>query len=321
MASNSDLQKWQQAITGIMTAQDELSPDELSAFQVLVSLINSGNFESSKSGGNIRIIKNALKQHGKNRLLKTHLKNFVALCDKHFKGLTAEITEPQEQQTETFREKITQKTDSSRKGNRFAPIMLGIVMVVLLLGGYFAIKDSQWFNYFFVIEKEQGENVNIEETTLEEEEQEEEQEQETDIQIIVNPEPAEDWLESKNESKNENKTDILPSKEVKPEMPVTEPEPTPEKTPSSVASNIQTQKIAAPTTEQLNDLLHKITNADDQATDEIRSVLGNNLPVEGAPNISNVQQLITDVSNGSYYKVTKVDTDADGKVVSISVSK
>ena len=87
-------------------------------------------------------------------------------------------------------------------------------------------------------------------------------------------------------------------------------------------SNMQPDnQITVPTPAQLNDLLYKITNSDDNATDEIRNVLGNSLRVEGATNISNVQQLITDVSNGGRYKVTKVNANADGKVVSITVSK
>ena len=85
---------------------------------------------------------------------------------------------------------------------------------------------------------------------------------------------------------------------------------------------VVTEKIAkGPSVAQLNTLLKKISSSDDNATDEIRSLLGNNLRVEGASNISNVQQLITDVSNGSLYKVTKITTDAEGKVTSISVSK
>ena len=76
-----------------------------------------------------------------------------------------------------------------------------------------------------------------------------------------------------------------------------------------------------PSAAQLNTLLKKIAISDDNAMDEIRSILGNNLRVEGATNISNVQQLITDVSNGSLYKVTKVTTDTEGKVTSITVSK
>jgi len=76
-----------------------------------------------------------------------------------------------------------------------------------------------------------------------------------------------------------------------------------------------------PSPAQLNALLSRIAMSDDNATDKIRKVLGNSLKVEGAANISNVQELITDVSKGSRYKVTKVNTDATGKVISISVSK
>jgi len=76
-----------------------------------------------------------------------------------------------------------------------------------------------------------------------------------------------------------------------------------------------------PSTAQLNDLLNKIANSDDNATDRIRNLLGNSLRVEGAANISNVQQLITDVSIGSRYKVINVNRDENGKIVSISVKK
>ena len=83
---------------------------------------------------------------------------------------------------------------------------------------------------------------------------------------------------------------------------------------------VQVQQ-SGPTIVQLNNLLNKISKSDDKATDEFRRILGNSLRVEGATNISNVQQLITDVSNGSSYQVTKVNTNEDEKVVSISVSK
>jgi len=75
------------------------------------------------------------------------------------------------------------------------------------------------------------------------------------------------------------------------------------------------------TVTQLNNLLNKITNSDIDAIDEIRRTVGNNIRVDGASNINNVQQLIIDVSNGNYYKVTKVNRDANGKIISISVSK
>jgi len=85
--------------------------------------------------------------------------------------------------------------------------------------------------------------------------------------------------------------------------------------------SVQVQIITQPTPEQLNYLLGRIRNSDDRAIDEIRRVLGNGLRVEGATNISNVQQLITDVSNGSRYRVIRINTNDDGKPVSIVVSK
>jgi len=99
--------------------------------------------------------------------------------------------------------------------------------------------------------------------------------------------------------------------------PVVEP---PKKNEPVKPSELEIKKVPY-TPAQLNNLLNKIKKSDDNAIDEIRKVLGNNMRVEGAANISNVQQLITDVSNGSNYKVTKVNTDANGKVISISVSK
>ena len=88
----------------------------------------------------------------------------------------------------------------------------------------------------------------------------------------------------------------------------------PNAAPASARPDNRNTVPPAPTTARLNDLLHQITNSDDQATDELRKVLGNSLRVEGAPNISNVQQLITDASNGSRYTVTRVNTDTDGTI-------
>jgi len=85
--------------------------------------------------------------------------------------------------------------------------------------------------------------------------------------------------------------------------------------------NVPNNQTNVPGTARLNNLLIRITNSDDNATDEARRLLGNSLRVEGASNISNVQQLITDVSNGSRYQVTQVNTDANGKLVSITVRK
>ena len=90
---------------------------------------------------------------------------------------------------------------------------------------------------------------------------------------------------------------------------------------ATCAVTVKVPERKPPSITQLNSLLTRIANSDDNATDEIRKVLGNSLQVEGATNINNVQQLITDVSNGSRYNVTKVNTNTEGIVVSISVSK
>ena len=197
MVSNSDLQRWQQTINGITAAQSELSPEELSAFQTLSDFINSGNFASSESGGYIQIIKNAVKQHSKNRLLKAHLTNFVTLCKKFFKAQTVIVAAPtfvdsqsqitlsvfetptfetpifeppaeetvqpkpqiqipvitptQEQQPDKIAENTVQKTDASRRRNSIVLIIVGIVIILLL--GYIALKDSEFFNKIFSKEK------------------------------------------------------------------------------------------------------------------------------------------------------------------------
>ena len=112
-----------------------------------------------------------------------------------------------------------------------------------------------------------------------------------------------------------------------PEKKVETPKPSPAKEKKTEETVSESKPIPLspskpmPSVTKLNDLLNQIAASDDNAIDEIRRVLGNNLRVEGASNISNVQQLITDVSNGSHYNVTKVNTDADGNMVSISVSK
>jgi len=95
MLSNSDLEKWQKAIQGIEVGQKDLSPEESTAFQTLKTLLSNGNFESDESVGNIKIIKDSLKQHDKHRLLKVHLTSFVALCEQSFTKKSASFVQPQ----------------------------------------------------------------------------------------------------------------------------------------------------------------------------------------------------------------------------------
>lgn len=74
-----------------------------------------------------------------------------------------------------------------------------------------------------------------------------------------------------------------------------------------------------PTIAQLNALLSEIATYNDIATDNMRRLLGNNLPVKGVPNINNVQQLITDVNNGKHYQVIAIDLNSYNDIVSITV--
>ena len=94
MVSNPDSQRWQHAIDGIVRVQNKLSPEELSAFSTLVSLLNTGNLEAGESEGYIRVMKNALQRHGKNRILEAYLTNFVRLCEKYFKVQTRAVVAP-----------------------------------------------------------------------------------------------------------------------------------------------------------------------------------------------------------------------------------
>lgn len=76
-----------------------------------------------------------------------------------------------------------------------------------------------------------------------------------------------------------------------------------------------------PTVAQLDNLLKEVMSCDDKASDEMKRLLGNNLPVHGVSNISNVQQLVTDACvNGKLYKVTNIDLNNDGDVISITVN-
>ena len=85
--SSTDLPQWQQAIKGIVAAQRELWGEELTAFVALEKLFNSANFESGEIGVHIQAIKEGIPEYDQNRLLKTHLENFVALYEKYFSNI------------------------------------------------------------------------------------------------------------------------------------------------------------------------------------------------------------------------------------------
>jgi len=138
MVSNDDLQKWQQAINSITAAQNELAPEELSAVNALVSLINSGNFQASESGSYIQILKTGLHLHAKNRLLQLYLKNFIALCEKYFKTHATTPT--------GGRGKRQSNTNDKPKKSGGSSMTTIIIIVIVLAAGYYLFKDSDFFS-------------------------------------------------------------------------------------------------------------------------------------------------------------------------------
>ena len=227
-----------------------------------------------------------------------------------------------------------QKTDSSHKGSIFIMIILG--SAIMLVFGYFMVKDKDWFNNLFLGEEE-TEQV-IDEAIISEE---------VSVlpysimlnktELIFNRINAQEQLAATifpHEVSEENKKIIWMSSNNAVAKVDTNGLVTAVANGHIVISAITTNGLSdicsvqvkinqskVPATAQLNDLLNKISNHDDNATDRLRSVLGNSLRVEGATNISNVQQLIIDVSNGNRYRVIRVNTNADGKVISIIVNK
>jgi hypothetical protein len=75
-----------------------------------------------------------------------------------------------------------------------------------------------------------------------------------------------------------------------------------------------------PTVAQLNDLLGQMASQNQSAYDNFVKTLGNNLPVYGASNISNAQELANEAFiNSRSFQVVKIETNSDGEVVSITV--
>jgi len=79
--------------------------------------------------------------------------------------------------------------------------------------------------------------------------------------------------------------------------------------------------VPVPTIPQLNELLKQIADGDDKAIDEFRK-FGKNLPVRGVANINNIEQLVIDAcTNEVIYVVQKINTDANGNLATILISK
>ena len=77
--------------------------------------------------------------------------------------------------------------------------------------------------------------------------------------------------------------------------------------------------VPLPTVHQLNELLKKIADCDDHASDELRK-FGKNLTVGGVENAGNIEQLVRDACiNGITYIVQKIETDTNGNLAAIII--
>jgi len=82
---SEDTANWQKAIQGVEAKQNNLSPEEWSAFAILKTNYINGNWGSGENDSNIQILKKALPHLSTHRLLQIHLKNFITLCNQYFK--------------------------------------------------------------------------------------------------------------------------------------------------------------------------------------------------------------------------------------------
>jgi len=79
--------------------------------------------------------------------------------------------------------------------------------------------------------------------------------------------------------------------------------------------------VPLPTIPQLNELLKKIADCEDAASDELRKY-SKNLPVRGVANINKIEQLVRDACiNGTIYVVQKIETDKNGNLAAIIIRK
>jgi len=135
MVTASDLEKWQKSIQGIEAGQNNLSPEELSAFNSLKELFIAGNFESGESSGNIKLIKDAVPRHSAQRLLQLHLKNFITLCEQNFTNKnTATFVQPPPPVTQHKAAEGKKDNKSAKKSNK--QLILTILTVAILIGAW-----------------------------------------------------------------------------------------------------------------------------------------------------------------------------------------
>jgi len=135
---SEEIANWQKAVQGVEAGQNNLSSEELSAFNSLKEFANNGNFRSSESSGNIQILKNALPRHSAHRLLQMHLKNFIGLCEKYFQTNRQTISPKTRQSSVT-----TKDTNKTKGGSNKVLIFIIAALVIgfLVYAHWDSVKD------------------------------------------------------------------------------------------------------------------------------------------------------------------------------------
>jgi len=147
MVANSDLQRWENTVKSINeTGKQYLTQEEWSALIVLNDNLNNGDFSSDESRRCIKLLKNNLSRHSNNRILQTHLHNFITLCEQYFNIGTIVPTTGN-----TSKQSVNTNGNTSNKGGNSIRAIIAIAVVLFV--GYALAKNNKWFNNLFSSEQ------------------------------------------------------------------------------------------------------------------------------------------------------------------------
>jgi len=161
MITHSDLQKWQTATTGINeSGQTDLLPEEWSALITLNESLQNSNFESVESRNALILLKGNLRRHDNNQTLQMHLQNFINLCEQHSNtGANAPVSAAGNINTSPVNTSSNAPKDSRKKNNSMRNL---IIIAVLLIVGYFILKNTESFGTLFSGGQNTGDNYTLE---------------------------------------------------------------------------------------------------------------------------------------------------------------
>jgi len=158
MVTNSDLQLWQKAVNGINeSGKLDLSQEEWSALMTLNESLSSGNFALNESLYSLQFLKDNLSRHVYNRILQSHMQNFINLCDQYFftGGNPVPITVGGNKNNQP----ANRRGDLPRKRN--SSMLIVIVISVVCIAGYAIVKNIDRFSNFFSVGQTSDQGVII----------------------------------------------------------------------------------------------------------------------------------------------------------------